>query len=1265
MRTAVVLLVLCVVFCNHVNPQELDACGVPGGSATTVPTLFITADQAAPALPTGLYAYQGLGTPQFLRPTTPITTPSTRAIEFNGRYFFACTDGPFGQELCFSDAKPGVTQYGGTKLFKDLYPGATSSNPDWFVKVNGYFFFVATHPTQGRELWISDGTVDGTVLFQDIRVGSGNSDPAWLTPVWMTQNGKGPTDNITIALAATSLTTGRELCFATAPPATAFTCEDIRLGTASSSPNNLIHTRGRLVMMATSDAFLGEEPHTKILFNGTSTYLLRDMTQGTNGSNIAWTLATQQLDGTPGQGAFMSLSVNVVDLDNVTQPAIDAGQELVLTDSETARGTGVVADFNPGPPSGNPQPGVFMNRNLFLIADNGTAVQLFTRDVINISPGVNASTEECVEDIRECYEGSANIELPNGTFVDVPRTICQVLYDCTPVPGTEFAFGIPRFIPMTEYLGIGDTYVAHQAVNLEDTSLVVDAESPGVGREFHFVDAERTSYTVGVELVPGAGGVHDVGLMGVYDGAVYAPVKVTPSAAYDLYKITPTAITLIESSFATDVQAWFVANLLPYDDCGVCNGLNLDKDVCGECFGNGSLCSADCFGVPLGPGVLDACGDCRNGFGDPEFNFGCLDCNAVLFGGAVEDGCGECWLNGTSSPCFNQSCVDCAGVVNGTAQLDMCGVCNGDNSLCVDCAGTFHIERVLDPPEQAQYLNEYFLSIQNCSNVTRPFTTEVCATTNVSCGEIGAFTPVAELMDLGCYPSGVFTPELQIFIPLLDQCQDVPVTEEVCLMCGNYTAQVDAIVNATSCYNATSMVLNFTCVYDEIAGASIPTACLTFDTNMTTIFVNASIPGEQCVNITLFNTTEECDPINATEICVPPTSVIPTQLVPCTEVELAPPVVITANCSVNGTEPPCCTDPGNELQVNNATLCNLNPYEPPCLGFTCNATLYIENAIANVSNTTTAVHTSACLPPGTLIGTSLSPTQCINSTCYADVPVFVPLGLPFLVENECGICNSTDTACFDCNNTPNGTAIIDPCGQCLLPDSPLFNTSCADCFGTPFGIGIEDFCGACYLPGDPFINTTCTDCNGVIGGGAVVDVCGVCGGTGGLCTGCDGVLYGSATLDACGVCRNLTDPLFDVGCDDCFGVPGGGATIGICGCNDNTSCVDCLGIVNGTAITDICGECFNTTSNPLFNNTCPDCFGNPGGGAVNDACGVCGGNNATCLDCAGVPNGGAMILACGCADATSCLDCAGVPFGTSTTDLCGECNGNNTACLGK
>jgi hypothetical protein len=183
-----------------------------------------------------------------------------------------------------------------------------------------------------------------------------------------------------------------------------------------------------------------------------------------------------------------------------------------------------------------------------------------------------------------------------------------------------------------------------------------------------------------------------------------------------------------------------------FDDCGVCDGGNLDMDCSGNCFGDAVIddcgvcdgdnqnqdCSGECFGnltaqwwfpdtdrdgLGCAPTVseLSTCGGCY------DWNIG-NTCVSNSLGGAhfAECSCGiptsqlsctdgqggsqldNCWVQTTGDEACdcaeevdgcgvcggdNTTCNDCNGVPNGPARYDNCGVCEGDN-ICTSCGGS-------------------------------------------------------------------------------------------------------------------------------------------------------------------------------------------------------------------------------------------------------------------------------------------------------------------------------------------------------------------------------------------------------------------------------------------------------------------------------------------------------------------------------------------------------------------------------------------------
>jgi gliding motility-associated-like protein len=127
--------------------------------AVTILILFIT---------NGLYAQSPLAFSCLDLNPGPGDSDPICLIEYNGKVYFGASDGQHGRELWVSD---GTVQ--GTRMVKDINPGAEGTHPWGFVVLNGMLYFTAYDTVHGKEFWVTDGTEAGTKLVKDINPGAG------------------------------------------------------------------------------------------------------------------------------------------------------------------------------------------------------------------------------------------------------------------------------------------------------------------------------------------------------------------------------------------------------------------------------------------------------------------------------------------------------------------------------------------------------------------------------------------------------------------------------------------------------------------------------------------------------------------------------------------------------------------------------------------------------------------------------------------------------------------------------------------------------------------------------------------------------------------------------------------------------------------------------------------------------------------------------------------------------------------------------------
>ncbi len=318
----------------------------------------------------------------------------------DGRILMAANNAQ-GRELWLTDGT-----VAGTGLLKDLNPWATqtfgtssapgNSNPANFVPMgDGRFIFTASDGLSGTEPWVTDGTVAGTMRLADINQFTGNS----VTVSPAAQRGFTVLGDGRVAFRANDGLTGNELWVTDFTAAGTTLVADIFVGPAPSTPYGIRAMPGNLIGF---DANVG----------------------GSTG-RVGWIS-----DGTPG-GTVRSTDFlgpngprevgNITDLGTgkslVGGFSADVGSELWVTDG-TAAGTSLLLDIAPGASSGAPSSffalGAGTGRAVFTATTGATGRELWSSDgtaagtsmIADIRPGA-ASGATGVYGFRRLDNGKA------------------------------------------------------------------------------------------------------------------------------------------------------------------------------------------------------------------------------------------------------------------------------------------------------------------------------------------------------------------------------------------------------------------------------------------------------------------------------------------------------------------------------------------------------------------------------------------------------------------------------------------------------------------------------------------------------------------------------------------------------------------------------------------------------------------------------------------------------------------------------------------
>jgi len=311
--------------------------------------------------------------------------PRSLFVFNNAVYFFAKTASD-GVELWKSD---GTT--GGTTEVKDINSGTADSYDDTYTSFfanNNILYFDANDGTNGVELWKTDGSGSGTVMIKNINAGANSSNAENFAAL-----------GTEVLFSATDATNGTELWKTDGTTTGTVLVQDIESGTGSSSPNQFVAFQNKIFFAATT----GTAPLTTgglYSTDGNSVTLVKSFGLLGNTELLSFSVILNN------KLVFSAYKLNII------SQAVDL--QIWASDGTTA-GTKAITNLNPGDPSnafaiilpdifstgvnGNYHTHSF-NGKIFFAANDGThGIELWITDgtsggtsmVKDINPGADSS----------------------------------------------------------------------------------------------------------------------------------------------------------------------------------------------------------------------------------------------------------------------------------------------------------------------------------------------------------------------------------------------------------------------------------------------------------------------------------------------------------------------------------------------------------------------------------------------------------------------------------------------------------------------------------------------------------------------------------------------------------------------------------------------------------------------------------------------------------------------------------------------------------